>query len=25
VENAGDWWTLGPNWFARFVVRAERV
>ncbi len=25
VENANDVYTLGPNWLARFVVRAERV
>jgi len=25
VENANDVATLGPNWLARFVVRAERV
>ncbi len=25
IENYGDYWTAGPNWFARYVVRAERV
>ena len=25
IENYGDYWTPGPNWFARYVVRAERV
>jgi sortase A len=25
IENYGDYWTPGPNWFVRFVVRAERV
>ena len=25
IENYGDYWTPGPNWYVRFVVRAERV
>jgi len=25
IENYGDYWTPGPNWFVRYVVRAERV
>ena len=25
IENYGDYWTAGPNWFVRYVVRAERV
>lgn len=25
IENFGDYWTAGPNWFARYVVRADRV
>ena len=25
IENYGDYWTEGPNWFARYVVRADRV
>ncbi len=25
IENFGDYWTPGPNWFARYVVRGERV
>lgn len=25
IENFGDYWTEGPNWFARYVVQAERV
>jgi sortase A len=25
IENYGDYWTPGPNWLARFIVRAERV
>jgi sortase A len=25
IENYGDYWTAGPNWFARYVVRADRV
>jgi sortase A len=25
IENFGDYWTPGPNWFARYVVRADRV
>src|SRR5215218_8324813 len=25
IEDYGDYWTLGPNWFVRYVVRAERV
>jgi sortase A len=25
IEDYGDYWTPGPNWFARYVVRADRV
>ncbi len=25
IENYGDYWTAGPNWFARYIVRAQRV
>ena len=25
IENYGDYWTPGPNWFVRYVVRAERI
>ena len=25
IENYGDYWTAGPNWFVRYVVRATRV
>ncbi len=25
IENYGDYWTPGPNWLARYIVRAERV
>jgi len=25
IEDFGDYWTPGPNWFARYIVRAERV
>lgn len=25
IENYGDYWTEGPNWFARYIVRANRV
>jgi sortase A len=25
IENYGDYWTPGPNWFVRYVVQAERV
>jgi sortase A len=25
IENYGDYWTPGPDWFVRFVVRADRV
>jgi sortase A len=25
IENYGDYWTPGPNWLARFIVRADRV
>jgi sortase A len=25
IENYGDYWTPGPNWFARYVVRANMV
>ena len=25
IENYGDYWTAGPNWLARYIVRADRV
>lgn len=25
IENYGDYWTPGPDWFVRYVVRADRV
>ena len=25
IENYGDYWSPGPNWFVRYVVRADRV
>jgi sortase A len=25
IENYGDYWTPGPNWYVRYVVRANRV
>jgi sortase A len=25
IENYGDYWTMGPNWYVRYVVRADRV
>ena len=25
TENIGDYWTEGPNWFGRYVVRADKV
>jgi sortase A len=25
IETFGDYWTPGPNWFARYIVRGERV
>lgn len=25
TENYGDYWTMGPNWYTRYVVRGERV
>lgn len=25
IENYGDYWTMGPNWYVRYVVQAERV
>jgi len=25
IENFGDYWTEGPNWYVRYVVRADRV
>jgi sortase A len=25
IENYGDYWTPGPNWYVRYVVRADRV
>ena len=25
IENFGDYWTEGPNWFVRYIVRADKV
>jgi sortase A len=25
IENYSDYWTMGPNWYVRYVVRADRV
>jgi sortase A len=25
IENYGDYWTPGPNWLTRYIVRADRV
>jgi sortase A len=25
IENYGDYWTMGPDWYVRYVVRADRV
>ena len=25
IENYGDYWSAGPNWYVRYVVRADRV
>ena len=25
IENYGDYWTMGPNWYVRYVVRTDRV
>ena len=25
IENYGDYWTAGPNWYVRYVVRASKV
>ncbi|QIN85360.1 sortase (plasmid) [Rubrobacter tropicus] len=25
IEDYGDYWTMGPNWYVRYVVQAERV
>jgi len=25
IENYGDYWTMGPNWYVRYVVQADRV
>ena len=25
IEDYGDYWTPGPNWFVRYIVRAERT
>jgi sortase A len=25
IENYGDYWTMGPNWYVRYIVEADRV
>jgi sortase A len=25
IEDYGDYWTMGPNWYVRYVVEADRV
>jgi LPXTG-site transpeptidase (sortase) family protein len=25
IENFGDYWTMGPEWNVRYIVRADRV
>jgi sortase A len=25
IEDYGDYWTMGPNWYVRYVVRADKV
>jgi sortase A len=25
IETYGDYWTMGPNWYVRYIVQAERV
>ena len=25
IENYGDYWTMGPDWYVRYVVQADRV
>ncbi len=25
IENYGDYWTMGPNWYVRYVVQADRI
>ena len=25
IETYGDYWTMGPNWYVRYIVRADRV
>ncbi len=25
IEDYGDYWTMGPNWYVRYVVQADRV
>lgn len=25
IENYGDYWTMGPHWYVRFIVQADRV
>jgi sortase A len=25
IENYGDYWTMGPNWYVRYIVQADRV
>ena len=25
IENFGDYWTMGPNWYVRYIVQADRV
>jgi hypothetical protein len=24
IENFGDYWTMGPNWYVRYIVQADR-
>jgi sortase A len=25
IENYGDYWTMGPNWYVRYIVQADRI
>jgi sortase A len=25
IENYGDYWTMGPHWYVRYIVQADRV